>query len=45
MRRITDHLIQIFADTHSAEHVERVMQAAYLLSDEFLSVETTGSWQ
>ncbi|MFD0475846.1 three-helix bundle dimerization domain-containing protein [Nonomuraea thailandensis] len=28
IRRTTDHLIQVFADTHSAEHVERVMQAA-----------------
>ncbi|MEU7739765.1 three-helix bundle dimerization domain-containing protein [Nonomuraea sp. NPDC049158] len=29
IRRTTDHLVQVFAGTHSAEHVERVMQAAY----------------
>ncbi|WP_433516575.1 three-helix bundle dimerization domain-containing protein [Nonomuraea sp. CA-143628] len=29
IRRTTDHLVQVFAGTHSAEHVESVMQAAY----------------
>ncbi|WP_262379253.1 three-helix bundle dimerization domain-containing protein [Nonomuraea sp. PA05] len=35
IRRTTDHLVQVFADTHSAEHVERVMQAAYRGFDGF----------
>ncbi|MFI7145729.1 three-helix bundle dimerization domain-containing protein [Nonomuraea sp. NPDC050022] len=29
IRRTTDHLVQVFAGTHSAEHVESVMRAAY----------------
>ncbi|SEG95974.1 hypothetical protein SAMN05444920_109218 [Nonomuraea solani] len=35
IRRTTEHLVQVFAGTHSAEHVERVMQAAYRRFDGF----------
>jgi hypothetical protein len=33
IRRTTDHLIQVFADAHSAEHVEGVVEAARLRFD------------